>query len=330
MAEAGAGGHAIGPLEPTLAMLGGPGWRPALRRRVLATRPAFLTASALPVVVGTAWGARLAGDVAWWPALCALIGVVLLHAAANVLNDVGDELRGTDRANAQRIYPYTGGSRFIQNGVLSMLQMRNLGITLLVLALLPGAALLALRGAAILWLGAAGILLGVAYSLRPLSLASRGLGELAVALAFGLLPGIAAAWLQSGRFDVDALWIVLPTTLWVTAILLINEVPDVEADGAAGKRTLPVRFGLAATTVLYRALQLGAVLALGVAVFRDLLHPGVLLLPLVLAAVTWRAAAAIAAPGDSAAALRSAIELTLRTHAAGSLWVAAWIVARSL
>lgn len=329
MGEAGVG-HAIGPLEPTPATLGGPGWGAALRRRVLATRPPFLTASALPVVVGTGWGAGLAGEVAWWPALCALIGVVLLHAAANVLNDVGDEVGGTDRLNSRRIYPYTGGSRFIQNGVLSVVQMRNLGITLLALALLPGFALLALRGVAILWLGVAGIVLGVAYSLRPLALASRGMGELSVALAFGLLPGIAAAWLQSGRVDADALWIVLPTTLWVTAVLLINEVPDVDADGAAGKRTLPVRFGLSATTALYRTLQLCTVLALGIAVLRDLLHPGVLLLPVVLAVLTWRAAAAITVPGESAAALRGAIELTLRTHAVGSLWIAAWIVARTL
>jgi 1,4-dihydroxy-2-naphthoate polyprenyltransferase len=329
MVEAGAG-RAIGPLEPTPAALCGPGLGAAIRRRLLATRPPFLTASALPVVVGTAWGATQAGVVSWWPAVCALLGVVLLHAAANVLNDVGDELGGTDRLNSQRIYPYTGGSRFIQNGVLSVEQMRNWGVTLLTLAVLPGLALLALRGPAILWLGAAGIALGVAYSLRPFALASRGLGEIAVALAFGLLPGVAAAWLQSGRVDGDALWVVLPTTFWVTAILLINEVPDVAADGAAGKRTLPVRFGLAATTVLYRALQLGTVLALGVAVLRELVHPAVLLLPLILAALTWRGATAIEAPGESRQALRAAIELTLRTHALGSLWVAGWIIARSL
>lgn len=329
MVEAGAG-RAIGPLEPTPAALCGPGLGAALRRRLLATRPPFLTASALPVVVGTAWGASLVGGVSWWPAVCALIGVVLLHAAANVLNDVGDELGGTDRCNTRRIYPYTGGSRFIQNGVLSVTQMRSWGVTLLALALLPGIALLALRGPAILWLGAAGMALGLAYSLRPFALASRGLGEIAVALAFGLLPGIAAAWLQSGRVDVDALWVVLPITLWVTAILLINEVPDVEADGAAGKRTLPVRFGLPVTTALYRALQSGAVLALGVAVLRDVLHPGVLVLPVVLAVLTWRSAAAILAPVELRPSLRSAIELTLRTHALGSLWVAGWIAARSV
>jgi 1,4-dihydroxy-2-naphthoate octaprenyltransferase len=172
--------------------------------------------------------------------------------------------------------------------------------------------------------------LGVAYSLRPIALASRGLGELAVALAFGLLPGVAAAWLESGRIDATSAWVVLPTTLWVTAILLINEVPDVEADAAAGKHTLPVRFGLAATAWLYRALQAGAVLALGVIVLRDAVHPLVLLLPTVLAALAWRQSAAIRAPRESRPALRAAIELTLRTHALGSLWVAGWIVARGL
>lgn len=329
MVEAGAG-RATGPLEPTPAALCGPGLGAALRRRWLATRPPFLTAGALPVVVGTAWGASQVGTLSWLLAGCALLGVVLLHAAANVLNDVGDELGGTDRLNSQRIYPYTGGSRFIQNGVLSVAQMRAWGISLLVLALLPGGVLLALRGPAILWLGVAGVALGVAYSLRPFALASRGLGELAVALAFGLLPGVGAAWLQSGRVDGDAGWIMLPTTLWVTAILLINEVPDVAADGAAGKRTLPVRFGLSATTALYRALQGGAVLALGVVVLRGLLHPAVLILPVVLAALAWSGAAAIRAPGESQRALRATIELTLRTHALGSLWIAGWIGASRL
>jgi len=317
-------------MEPTVTLLGGPGLGAALRRLLLATRPPFLTASAMPVVVGTAWGASQAGAVDWWPALCALIGVVLLHAAANVLNDVGDEIGGTDRLNSGRIYPYTGGSRFIQNGVLSVAQMRHWGIALLLLALLPGFALLAMRGPAILWLGAAGIVLGVAYSLRPFALASRGLGELAVALAFGLLPGVAAAWLQSGGVDVTGGWVVLPTTLWVTAILLINEVPDVEADAAAGKRTLPVRFGLTATSWIYRALQVGAVLALLVVVLRDALHPLVLALPALLAAVAWRQANAIVAPRAARPALRAAIESTLRTHALGSLWVAGWVIARSL
>ncbi len=322
--------HAAEPMEPTVSLLGGPGFGAAVRRLLLATRPPFLTASAMPVIVGTAWGASQAGIVDWWPALCALIGVVLLHAAANVLNDVGDDIGGTDRLNSGRIYPYTGGSRFIQNGVLSVAQMRQWGIALLLLALLPGFALLALRGPAILWLGAAGIVLGVAYSLRPFALASRGLGELAVALAFGLLPGVAAAWLQSGQVDVTGAWVALPTTLWVTAILLINEVPDVDADAAAGKRTLPVRFGLTATLWIYRALQVGAVLALLVVVLREALHPLVLLLPAVLAALAWRQSSAIVAPSAARSALRAAIEGTLRTHALGSLWVAGWIIARSL
>lgn len=322
--------HAAEPMEPTASLLGGPGIGAALRRLLLATRPPFLTASAMPVVVGTAWGASQVGSLDWWPAFCALVGVMLLHAAANVLNDVGDEVGGTDRLNSGRIYPYTGGSRFIQNGVLSVAQMRQWGIALLLLALLPGIALLAMRGAAILWLGAAGIVLGVAYSLRPMALAARGLGELAVALAFGVLPGVAAAWLQSGHVDATGVWVVLPTTLWVTAILLINEVPDVEADAAAGKRTLPVRFGLAATQWIYRALQAGAVLALGVVVLRDAAHPLVLLLPTVLAALAWRQSAAICAPRELRPALRAAIELTLRTHALGSLWVAGWVVARGL
>jgi 1,4-dihydroxy-2-naphthoate octaprenyltransferase len=279
----------------------------------------------MPVVVGTAWGQAAAGHFELVPALLALAATALVHGGANVINDVGDELGGTDRANVDRIFPYTGGSRAIQNGILSLVQMRRFGWALIVVATLLGILLAALKGATIVWLGLAGIALAVAYSLRPLQLAARGIGEIAIGIGFGVLPVMGSAWLQSGVFDSAALLIAVPTSVWVTAILLINEVPDLRADAGAGKRTLPVRIGIDGTRMVYIALHAGALLAAIALVLRGELHWLVLTGSAALFALALAAARGIREPtGATRDALRGSIEKTLAMHALGSLWIAGW------
>ncbi len=296
---------------------------PLWERLLYATRPKFFPASMLPVLAGSAWGYSVAGRFDWLLFTLALAATVCLHAAANVLNDVGDDSGGTDRVNNERIYPYTGGSRFIQRGILSANDMRRFGLVLLAAAAALGVALLLLRGMPILWFGLLGAALAVLYSLGPFRLNASGLGELAVGLAFGVLPITGAAWLQSGSIDLPLLVFSLPVTSWVTAILLINEVPDRRADGASGKRTLPVRIGLGATATLYGLLHVSAAgLTVLLSVWGVLppLAPAVpllVLLPMFAAANTIRKAA------DDRERMTRAIETTLGIHTAGSLWLAA-------
>ena len=106
--------------------LAGAGIAAAARRAFLATRPPFFIASAMPVAIGTAWAGasyhRFDGSLFG----LSLAATVLAHAAANVYNDVGDDVIGADAGNTNRIYPYTGGSRFIQTGLLSRAQMTQL------------------------------------------------------------------------------------------------------------------------------------------------------------------------------------------------------------
>ena len=104
------------------------------KRLFNATRPKFYPASVLPVVAGTAWGFMVAGTFDWYVFVLALFATICVHASANVLNDVGDESGGTDRINEERIYPYTGGSRFIQAGIMSASAMARLGISLIAIA----------------------------------------------------------------------------------------------------------------------------------------------------------------------------------------------------
>ena len=113
------------PLEPTLATFQNP-----FARYFAATRPAFLTASMMACVIGmaTPGTAILAFDIAL--ALVTLLFALLAQAGVNVLNDYYDALNGTDAQNTDRIFPFTGGSRFIQNGVMTPSQTRIFGFAL--------------------------------------------------------------------------------------------------------------------------------------------------------------------------------------------------------
>jgi len=287
-----------------------------------ATRPKFFPASVLPVVAGTAWGFGTAGgfDVAVFA--LALFATVCVHAASNVLNDVGDDSGGTDRQNEDRIYPYTGGSRFIQAGIMSANGMARLGVSLLAVAAIAGLILLLSKGAMVLWFGIAGLLLAVLYSLGPVRLASIGLGEISVGVAFGVLPVTGAAWLQSGSLSVEVLLFSIPVSVWVTAILLINEVPDIAADGATGKRTLPVRFDLGGTSVIYFLLHAAGVAALVALALRGGFPAWAMIVPVLLLALAWQAARAIRTGIADRPAMTRAIEMTLGIHTIGSIWLA--------
>ena len=203
------------------------------------------------MLAGTAWGVNVAGGLDVAVFVLALFATVTVHAASNVINDVDDESNGTDPRNTDRIYPYTGGSRFIQTGILSQSAMAWLGYSLLGAAALMGLMLVWLKGPMIILFGLVGVLLGVLYSLGPARLSALGIGELAVAIAFGVLPIAGAAWLQGAAIGAELILFAIPVSVWVGNILLINEVPDVAADGAVGKRTLPVRFGLNVTSLVY-------------------------------------------------------------------------------
>lgn len=313
--------------EPTIYSLGGNAPARIAKRYLLATRPMFLTASLLSVVVGSSYGAWQSGQLDAYVAVLALCTIACLHAAFNVLNDVFDELNGTDRVNRQRIYPFTGGSRFIQNGVLSVQQMRHWALLLLFIASLLGILLLIDKGLPILIFGVSGIVLGFFYSAPPVHLASRGLGEFAVATGFGLLPVTGAVWLQSGAFDLQTLLLSIPVSCWVANILIINELPDVEADTVADKRTLVVRLGTATTRHLYTGLSILAFLSIALAAGLHWLSYWSPLLPAGLLLLGIRSARQITSAPTKNGRTQQAIQQTIAIHALGCIWLAVvlWI-----
>jgi len=314
-----AGGPAA--LEPSADALAGGGALGAARRLLLATRPKFLTASVLPVILGNLWGARHAGVFDVEAFLLCLFGVIFGHSGANVLNDVFDDMSGADVGNDARIYPYSGGSRFIQNGVMSRTAMFAWGASLVAAGLVLAAVFAVLKGPPVVYLGLVGAALGVAYSAPPLKLSYRGLGEVTVFVAFGVLPVAGAAWLQSGIWSWQAVLLSLPVSFWIAAVLLINEVPDAEADAAAGKWTLPARLSRPASLLLYRALQgLSAVAALALA-GAGMLSIWAALVPAALGIAGVAMASPIGNAPLASPEMRRTVEMTLAIHAAGTVWL---------
>ena len=310
--------EAVNPLEPRYEDLAGDGFARKARRLFLATRPKFLTASVLPMLVGTAWGAVVAGRLDLLAAVIALLATALVHGASNVINDVGDELTGTDRDNVDRIYPYTGGSRFIQNRILTVGEMNRLGWGLIGVACVLGAVLALLKGPWVIALGIAGIFIAWAYSAPSLQLSGKGVGEFFLMIAFGLLPAGGAAWLQSGVFDLATVLLAVPLGIWVMLILWINEVPDRKADAANGKHTLVVRLGVDGARLGYRLLHVAAyaaIVALAVLGSMPWWVAGGALLVLV---GGFRAAAGIAEDAPRAVLTRS-IEMTIGLQTVGSI-----------
>ena len=263
-------------------------WQPGLWWRM--TRPAFLLLTVVGCALGTATAAACGCGFDPVLALGATLLAVLAHAAGNVLNDLHDARNGADAGNTGGIYPFTGGSRLIQNGAVSERETADLAKALL-LVLVPGGLLLAVKtGGGVIGLGLAGLLLVWAYSAPPLKLMSRGMGELAVALAWFLVV-VGADYVQRRQFFVIPASVALNFAAMVAALLLINGVPDAPADARVGKRTLAVQLGPTGAWALYTALTLGAHGWLVVSVW--LLVPpmealwGLVSLPLSLFAAGW-------------------------------------------
>ena len=257
-----------------------------------ALRLPFLTGSLMPVAVA---GALAYGETGTWkPLLLVLtfLGVGALHSGANLLNDYYDSF-GSDPINAY-VTPFSGGSRAIQDRGLSPDTVRFMAFLCLGLGCICGLALIFLGRPWVAVLGTLGLLAGYLYSASPVQLMSAGLGESAIFLAFGPLLTWGAYYVQTGSLKPVGLAVGLPLGFIITAILWINEFPDLKADAAAGKLQLVVRLGLKKSRWVYAALMLApfASLFFLLEVFHlpDLVIAALVALPLALKAIriAWR------------------------------------------
>jgi 1,4-dihydroxy-2-naphthoate octaprenyltransferase len=219
-----------------MAATGDAGARVPLRVWVEAARPRTLPAAVVPVAVGTL-AAVAPTEVDPTRAALALVVALALQVAVNLANDLFDGLAGID--TAERIGP----RRVVAAGLVTPTAMRRALVITLVIAAASGLALAILVDLRLLLIGALALVATLGYSGGSRPYASRGLGELAVFVFFGPVATVGSAFVQTGRVSALALLVSLPVGLLAVALLMINNVRDVETDTATGKRTLAVRLG---------------------------------------------------------------------------------------
>lgn len=220
---------------------------------ILAMRPRTLPVSLAPVLVGTAVAHR-AGGVDVGPAIAAAGGALLLQIGSNLANDVFDYEKGADTAD--RIGP----PRATQLGLLSPPAMKRAMFVVFGLAIAIGLYLTAVAGPAIPVIGLVSIVAAIAYTGGPWPLGYHGLGDVAVFFFFGLVAVAGTAFVQLGDVPPLALYAALPVGALATAILVVNNLRDVDTDLRAGKRTLAVRLGRRGARLEWTALVAAAYL----------------------------------------------------------------------
>jgi len=205
-----------------------------------------LPAAVVPVLVGTAV-ADAAGVVIWWRSLYALIVALAIQVGTNYANDYSDGVRGTD---AHRVGPV----RLVASGLATPGAVRAASFYAFGIAGVAGLVLALATTPWLLVVGAMCFAAGWLYSAGPRPYGYAGLGEVFVFVFFGLVAVVGTAYVIAGHITSLAVTAAVPVGLLATALLVVNNLRDIETDEAAGKRTLAVRSGAKATRGLYAAL----------------------------------------------------------------------------
>jgi 1,4-dihydroxy-2-naphthoate polyprenyltransferase len=219
----------------------------AVRIWVMAARLRTLPAAVAPVLVGTSLAL---GDGHFHPLafLAALLGAILIQVGTNLSNDYSDARRGADTEDR------LGPVRVTAGGLVPPSQVLLATYVTFGLAVLCGVYLVAVAGPELLAVGAASILAGVLYTGGPKPYGYEGLGELFVFLFFGIVAVTGSYFVQVQSLPWEAFVCAVPVGLLASAILVVNNVRDLETDRRAGKRTLAVRMGRERTRLLYAAM----------------------------------------------------------------------------
>jgi 1,4-dihydroxy-2-naphthoate polyprenyltransferase len=223
----------------------------SLRIWVMAARVRTLPAAVAPVLVGTALSAtdrhlRVGGFLA------ALVGAIFIQVGTNLSNDYSDARRGADTEDR------LGPVRVTAGGLVPPRQVLVATYVSFGLAILCGVYLIVLAGPILLAIGAASILAGVLYTGGPRPYGYEGLGEVFVFLFFGLVAVTGSYYVQAESVSWEAVVLAVPVGLLAAAILVVNNVRDMDTDRRAGKRTLAVRLGRERTRTMYGAMVYAA------------------------------------------------------------------------
>ncbi|HET6449113.1 MAG TPA: 1,4-dihydroxy-2-naphthoate polyprenyltransferase [Conexibacter sp.] len=220
---------------------------------LMAARPKTLPVGLAPVLVGTAL-ADTAGVFHPLRFVAALLGALFIQVGANLSNDYSDARRGADTEDR------LGPVRVTAGGLVPPRQVLIATYVTFGLAILTGVYLVAVAGWQLLLVGGVSIVAGVLYTGGPRPYGYEGLGELFVFLFFGIVAVAGSFFVQAEQLVWEAFALAVPVGLLASAVLVVNNVRDLETDRRAGKRTLAVRLGRERTRSLYAAMVYGAVL----------------------------------------------------------------------
>jgi 1,4-dihydroxy-2-naphthoate octaprenyltransferase len=219
----------------------------SVRIWVLAARVRTLPAAVAPVLVGTSL-ALGAGHFKALAFVAALLGAIFIQVGTNLSNDYSDARRGADTEDR------LGPVRVTAGGLVPPRQVLIATYVTFGLAVLCGVYLVYVAGWELIAVGAASILAGVLYTGGPRPYGYEGLGELFVFLFFGIVAVVGSYYVQTRQLPWQPFVCAVPVGLLASAILVVNNVRDVDTDRRAGKRTLAVRLGRERTRDLYAAM----------------------------------------------------------------------------
>ncbi len=239
-------------LPAALAQVPPAGWRVWWA----AARPRTLPLAATPVLAGIALAWAEGAAPRWLVALATLAAALLIQIGTNLHNDAADFVGGNDRADR------LGPLRVTAAGWASPAAVRRAAYAAFAAAFLLGVGLAAAGGWPIVAIGLASLAAGLAYSggRRPISHTPSG--ELFVWVFFGVLAVAGSHWLQAARLSPAALLVGAALGLPAAAVLLVNNLRDLDADRRAGRRTLAAVLGEAATRRLHAVFMAAPFLAL--------------------------------------------------------------------
>ncbi len=214
---------------------------------LMAARPRTLPAAVAPVLVGSALAATVA-SLNWFAFAAAALGSIFIQVGTNLSNDYSDARRGADTEDR------LGPVRVTAGGLVPPSQVLVATYASFAMAVLCGVYLIIIAGPVLLLIGAASILAGVLYTGGPRPYGYEGFGELFVFTFFGLVAVTGSYYVQLQQLSWDAFVLAVPVGLLAAAILVVNNVRDLETDRRAGKKTLAVRLGRARTRRLFAAM----------------------------------------------------------------------------
>lgn len=233
-----------------------------LRIWAMAARPRTLPAAVAPVLVGTA--AAVSAEGGDFPRIggfiAAMVASILIQIGTNLANDYSDARRGADMADR------LGPVRVTSAGLVTPRRVLVATWIAFGLSVLCGIYLILLAGPVILVVGVLSITAGILYTGGPRPYGYAGLGEIFVFCFFGLVAVNGSYYVQLERLDLLPLGLSIAVGLLSSAILVVNNVRDLETDRRAGKRTLAVKLGRRATRHLFNAMIVAAFAALAITV----------------------------------------------------------------